>query len=90
MILCHGTFRGVQPPLADGQMGLKTIFSGAVTGEMLDGQGNGTFLQAILTILVTANQFPGDTGSNLRTLAVGTRVPGPAGGQWKRPPEDRT
>ena len=79
MIFLHRALGGVQPPLADGKVGLEAVFGGAVAGEVLDGQDDGALLQAVLTVLVAPDQLPGNSGGDLGTLAVGAGVTGPAG-----------
>ena len=60
-------------------MGLVAVLGSAVTGEVLDGQGDALELHALGALLVAGNQSGGDAGDDLGHFAVGAGVTGPAG-----------
>lgn len=60
-------------------MGLKAILRGGIAGEVLDGQNNGTLVQAVVAILIALDQSLGNIAGDIGTLAVSTGGTGPAG-----------
>ena len=60
-------------------MGLKAVEGCAVTGEVLDGQQDRAFNQALIDVLEALNECCCDFGDDLNIFAVGTVVTAPAG-----------
>ena len=79
LIFLKRAFRRVEPPLTLSGVGFKAVFSSAVTGEMLYGKSNRTFLHAAFTILISLDKGGDNAGSHIGTLGIGFKVAWPAG-----------